>query len=525
MTRRSHSTIFAVFWISLIIQSATARRRSRTLLSATSPSFCSGETLSSRSQKRNIGILCSDQATFTKDETSKRPSSMLNKTIRISAQIRNYVVHQPWKQTLHPLLSSSGTFYGLPQALVDKLTIGRPKLKGIRDTMSETLDEVRSIRHEMEALRKELYEMRKQVLGTEARDEEETEEQRVARNINLRKRQRKFDRLGQEIETWSSRILFDTPDEDEAWKRIECHRSLLQKGDRTKAYLSWMKDSRGEHANLDDHVEYPCLRMYSVIDAPFETVCCYLAQPDRMSEYNCLLEETKDLEEITPHSKVCLGETPQILFVKPREFITFCSHRWSSDGSLIIVNQAVDDDEFVSKTKKRPRAYAFRGANYISQHPSDPEKTRICMLAHGSPGADVPIWAMRTAVRTLAQTEPFKLFHKINEGIRQALPVLEEHLGKRREDATNLSPGDIDNEVSSRPAGISQLGYACFWPNGGGIEEPLQKLVTEIATFDRDGSDGVTPVPSHLVKSQFSGDDVHSTGAIGNDDETLALLQ
>jgi hypothetical protein len=26
---------------------------------------------------------------------------------------------------------------------------------------------------------------------------------------------------------------------------------------------------------------------------------------------------------------------------------------------------------------------------------------------------------------------------------------------------------------STRPAGLSQLGYACFWPNGGGLREGM----------------------------------------------------
>ncbi len=177
-----------------------------------------------------------------------------------------------------------------------------------------------------------------------------------------------------------------------------------------------------------------------------------------MGDYNDLIDKYRDLQEITPSSKVCLGETPQILFIKPRQLISFCHHRWLRDGTEVVVNQACDKFEDTPAT-----AYAFRGATYISKDPSDPERTRIALIAHANPGNDVPGWACKTAVNALAPIEPFKLFHKINMAVTNCRPQLARDL----KEICQVGSGGR----SSRPGGLSMLGYACFWPKGGGLCE------------------------------------------------------
>jgi len=224
-------------------------------------------------------------------------------------------------------------------------------------------------------------------------------------------------------------------------------------------------------------------------------VCLYLAQENNLKEYNDLVETHRDLQEITPSSKVCLGQTPQILFIKPRSLITYCQHRWLSDGSLMMLNQACRHPKKLSKEnagrflkeddfddKHRPMAFALRGANYIGRDPEDPEhRTRITIIAHGNPGRDVPNWAMKTAIGALVQIEPFKLFYKINEGIKKKQPELHEEL-----EQAQLVSKRPDGRTS-RPAGIAQLGYACFWPQGGGtVDKPLMSnggIVAENSTL------------------------------------------
>ena len=68
---------------------------------------------------------------------------------------------------------------------------------------------------------------------------------------------------------------------------------------------------------------------------------------------------------------------------------------------------------------------------------------------------------MKTAVNAVAPIEPFKLFHKIEQRVIASKK-------DRESRAQNVS--SIAGR-SSKPGGLSQIGYACFWPNGGGLKE------------------------------------------------------
>ncbi|KAL3917544.1 MAG: hypothetical protein SGARI_007683 [Bacillariaceae sp.] len=77
----------------------------------------------------------------------------------------------------------------------------------------------------------------------------------------------------------------------------------------------------------------------------------------------------------------------------------------------------------------------------------------------------LPQWATKTAVNALAPIEPFKLCHKINENVKRHQPELRERL-EEAEMVSTMPPGR-----SPRPGGMAQLGYACYWPKGGGSVE------------------------------------------------------
>ena len=356
----------------------------------------------------------------------------------------------------------TGSYYGLTPKLLQKSTThtsNKNKPLAMRDAVTLTLGELRSMRQDMEALRQEIRALKRDMLG-DAIQEDDPEVLHKQR----RKKQREYDRIGREVERWAEHLLFEQDGEVDGWKSVECNKVLqssFNPDGRTVAFVKWMKDSRGSHANPDDDREYPCLKLFSTIDAPLEVVCQYLSDERKMTEYNDLVVKHKELEEISPHSKICWGQTPAILFIQPRDFITFCHHRWLRDGTAVVVNQACDTHE--NFTPQNPQAYALRGANFVSRHPQDPSKTRIAMLAHASPGPDIPHWASKTAVKALVPIEPFKLFHKINQGVAEHRQELEQA----------LPPAELvqDGGRSGRPAGIAQMGYACFWPQGGGLQE------------------------------------------------------
>jgi hypothetical protein len=161
-----------------------------------------------------------------------------------------------------------------------------------------------------------------------------------------------------------------------------------------------------------------------------------------------------DLEELSPSSKICLGQTRKVLCIQPRNLVTFCHHHWRSDGTQVVVNQALDEYGGIKAS-----AAAFRGATFIGRDPNDPSKTRICMIDHSCPGNDIPAWACKAAINAVAPVEPFKLIHRINKGIHNS----KESLKLKSKDVF------LSNGRSSCPAGLCQLGLSCFWPNGGGV--------------------------------------------------------
>jgi hypothetical protein len=384
----------------------------------------------------------------------------------------------------------------------------------LQESMIEALEELKSLRKQIEYIQKEIAIVKQLQLGIDVVEPEALDiEGRKERNL---KRAREYEAIAKDVERWAEKILFlsssskqaatnddSTDDLNDGWIYIPCHKMFTQKWNRngaTRAYLKYMKDSRlsssssrslrSTKENVDTNKdisdsEWPCLRLYSIIDAPCSEVCAYLSQERHVPDYNQLLDKYQDLEIISPHSKICFASSPQLLFIKPRDLITFCSHRWKRDGTQIVVNQACD--QYKDRTAT---AFALRGATYISPDPSDPDhKTQIAMLAHASPGTDLPKWACRTAIQSLLPIEPYRLFYKINEGVKQCRPELQEIIHKRQQDAF-VDDDNSDNngnvmemvgndtglrsdrhKISRAPAGLAQMGYACFWPNGGGTVE------------------------------------------------------
>lgn len=375
------------------------------------------------------------------------------------------------------LSDGGGIYYGITGDTLSKaMNSQTEKRMSLSDSMSEALEELRAMRQEMEKMRSEMKTLRWKLM-MDGDLEEDSEEKREREMMSKRKHAKEAEILSKEIERWAREVMLET--EEDGWKIVECSKMMrksLNPDGLTKASIKWMKDSRGDKAKKNDENLYPCIRCTATIDAPLEDVCTYLSQESALSDYNDLVVEYKDVEDISPNAKICASWTPQILFIKRREFVTFCHHRWKKDGSEVIVSQAYNHDNYPEtndeNSAKACRAYALRGANIISRCPDDADKTTIAMISHASPGGNVPTWACKTAVKALAPIEPFKIFQKINKHVKENLPQLRERL----EAAEMVSS---PSGRSSRPAGIAQLGYACFWPKGGGSVEGAPKTMVD----------------------------------------------
>jgi len=343
-----------------------------------------------------------------------------------------------------------------------------------RNTADDLRESIKLLRQEIAELNRIQKGLMRQNGLTPAEEDREVgefeEDQKFMTPVERRKRRAHFDRLGEEVEEWGNVCLFEE-NEEHGWKEVVCNKLLKKKYNANgliKCFVKWMPDPRGkEYAKDSDKGKvYPCIKAFATIDAPLEDVCAFLADDSTVTKYNDLVENFRDLEDITPHSKICWGQCPQILFIKPRDFVNFCSHRWKRDGTQVVVNQAVDHEEAPAvegeDSGKICRARSFRGANFISRDPNDPSKTRFALIAHADPGS-IPTWACKTAVNALAPIEPFKLFHNLETGVK-SMPT------RPRADFVSSHPAR-----SSKPGGLSQLGYACFWPNGGGLQEEEHK--------------------------------------------------
>eukprot|EP00537_Pseudo-nitzschia_pungens_P006145 CAMPEP_0172369708 /NCGR_PEP_ID=MMETSP1060-20121228/34084_1 /TAXON_ID=37318 /ORGANISM="Pseudo-nitzschia pungens, Strain cf. cingulata" /LENGTH=363 /DNA_ID=CAMNT_0013094729 /DNA_START=405 /DNA_END=1496 /DNA_ORIENTATION=- len=307
-----------------------------------------------------------------------------------------------------------------------------------------------------------------------------------------------FERIGREVENWADDILREANDrqnngilgvaDEDGWTEVFCAKALRHKFNNgrksstpvTRQWVKWMKDSRGPHADPNDSQKHPCMKLIATIDAPFPIVCRYLSEKDRFREYNSLLIDQEDVEILTPHSKICWSQSKKLLFIQPRDFVTYCRHRWLNDGTQLITNQACDHPNTalsVSGTNTQNsirglsgyRAFSLRGATYISRCPDFPnERTKVIMLSHCNCGRDVPEWAVRAAVGVLAPIKPFEIIHRIDVGVRRSREELEK--AETKSSLNSETPSrTMDNGRSSRPAGIAQMGYACFWPEGGGL--------------------------------------------------------
>ena len=466
------------------------------------------------------GLLRSVPALSQKRSTNDQFDTYLKTTQEVAVKTK-----KPSPRSIFPSIPgvSPEFFLGITPQTMKSLTsvthadsstkIPQKKRVDLREGMSEALEELRSMRHEMEQMRQDLLTLKRLQMGEDYVDPEAEAQSKTAVAHRQRKRQREFEQLSNEVERWAEEILFPRASDEgqaEGWTEVFCNKMLKGKYNRdghTKAYLKWMKDSRGPSSVTkktiakDDDQEWPCIRLYSTIEAPCHEVSLYLSQERHVGEYNQLLDQHKDLEEITPHSKICWAQSPQILFIKPRDFVTFCSHRWRRDGTQVVVNQACDSFDDVTAN-----AFALRGATFIGPDPDDPEKTRIAMLAHASPGKDIPGWACRTAIQSLAPIEPYRLFYKINEGVKRSRTELQA-MNRRLNEAEMV--GNNTAERSSRhPAGLAQMGFACFWPNGGGEKEGFVMPVD-------DHSEKYVPTPMSLNDV----DDQHIDQAISVDEE------
>jgi hypothetical protein len=139
-----------------------------------------------------------------------------------------------------------------------------------------------------------------------------------------RRRAAMFDQIAIQIENWAKKLIREEGKEEFGWKVVECNKLLRGKYNpdgQTKVYVKWMTDprdddpsakqkqteqqqqvvadvagSRGNNNNKNDkELLFPCIKCVGTLDAPIESVCEYLADERRVSEYNDLVVDFRGM--------------------------------------------------------------------------------------------------------------------------------------------------------------------------------------------------------------------------------------
>lgn len=139
-----------------------------------------------------------------------------------------------------------------------------------------------------------------------------------------RQRAAMFDHLAIQIENWAKKLIREEGKEEFGWKVVECNKMLRGKYNpdgQTKVYVKWMTDPRdddpttkqkqtdqqqivadvaGSKGNSNPNKNnkellFPCIKCVGTLDAPIESVCEYLADETRVSEYNDLVVDFRGM--------------------------------------------------------------------------------------------------------------------------------------------------------------------------------------------------------------------------------------
>lgn len=364
----------------------------------------------------------------------------------------------------------------------------------VRQALTTALDELDALRRELEALRQ-------LVRGDNNPEQVLTEAERE---------RKRYEAIASDVETWADRMIGAGGDTDVEWKDIRCTKMLRGRynaDDRTETSLTWMVDSRSG-TKEEDTTLWPCLRIRSTIDAPLADVSNYLSQESHSSAYNVLLTDYRRLSTIGPQAQITMAQTPKILFVQPKTFLTFCAYRWRRKGQeLVIVNEALnefttsrsssdDDDDKAASVKKvkaktdataadtfTATAFCFRGATVLSQDRDDPQKTHICLIAHASPGRDVPTWACRTATQTLAAMEPFQLCYKLNQAVIQAVQAKKRREQQRGGGGQTMHVAEAAVAATAASAAEESKSSSGIRVATDGDDQPMKTAPMETATL------------------------------------------
>jgi len=488
-SRRKSICIITIIYVSILSNQLNVSASS---VSCTPPPharylfFQQRKQSSSGSSSRRIRL--QDQFTRRKEKLLSTSSSILKNVSEKTKNIRKdamngyyYGLTEEFLRRDSPNLEERSSSSNDGKSIYSPVPNSKPSLA---EEMKSTLFAFRSktddLRYSLEELEKKMDELLERLADDEdfiqkfRHDGLEDSEPYIP--AAKRERLKQFEEIADDVERWAAEMFREG--REEGWEDIRCSalfRSAYKNHKNVECSLKYLPNvailnatsPQSTVSSTADDVISPCIKVKAVIDAPLSKVTQFLSQPSNKDLYNSLLVSHSDVEQVASHAKICWATTIKLLGVPSRDFVTFCHLRWKKDGTQVITNRAVDhhDRPAVVEGKKISRAHALRGANIIAPLEGDEKKTIVAIVGHAHPGGNLPEWIVRAAVNTVLPMEPFKLMHKIEQGTKKMMKEEENKDG----DVTAFVR--YEKNAKKRPGGMSQLGYASFWPEGGGLEE------------------------------------------------------
>lgn len=131
--------------------------------------------------------------------------------------------------------------------------------------------------------------------------------------------------------------------------------------------------------------KYCCVKATGILAASPADILTLFEDNTRVSEYNKFYAEGRDLEAINDRTKVVWAASPPMFFFKPRDFCTVVHYRKLQDGTVVVVNRAVEHPD-APRTDKYVRAEILMGANIIQPVAGKPHQALFTIVTQVDPG-------------------------------------------------------------------------------------------------------------------------------------------
>eukprot|EP00904_Undaria_pinnatifida_P009544 jgi/Undpi1/571/HiC_scaffold_10.g04035.m1 len=176
--------------------------------------------------------------------------------------------------------------------------------------------------------------------------------------------------------------------ESEGWEHVTSKRGVeVVRKFMPPPPRSASSSARSERGVVDEAAaaKFACVKATGTLDAEAAEVFSLFLDNERVHEYNDNCRVVRDLERLSPDTKISWAATPKYGPFKARDFVTVVHYRTLDDGTMVVVNRAVEHPA-ARRGKKYVRAEILIASNIMRPNREDPTKTDFISVTHINPG-------------------------------------------------------------------------------------------------------------------------------------------